>query len=1268
MQAEAAQAFTSNKRYVIERELGHGGMGVVYQALDLERNTRVALKALTQRDALNIYRLKNEFRQLADLSHPNLVALHELCNEGNAWFFTMELVNGQAFDEYVSRGRFASPDPSHKVTSAGRIVREASITLSQRAIGSEFPMQQRMTCNIRRLRRVLRQLVEAVAALHDAGKLHRDLKPSNVLVTPEGRVVVLDFGLVSNSTFVDPEAQDAERTVGGCVFGTPAYMSPEQATGEAITTASDWYAVGTMMYEALTGQLPFDGTVLEILRQKETREPLPPSEIVAGVPDDLDQLCRALLHRDPRKRPSSTEILRAFTGHSDPPVIFDAQASRVLSQYGELFIGRERHVAELRDAFETTKSGKPVTVLVHGLSGMGKSALVRCFANELIRNEEAVVLRGRCYERESVPYKAFDNIIDALSRYLMRLPVEEAAQLLPRNVHALTVLFPVLKRVKPIAYARRPNKYQSADALELRNQAFAALKDLLLRITDHHPLVINIDDLQWADMDSARLLAFLMGPPDPPPLLLVGSYRRDEADNSPFLRQLLGERSLNEGAAQVRDLGVDALSESEAHHLASVLLRDLTPGNSLFASAIAAEAEGVPFFIAELVQYVHAHAERGALPVTMRSISLEQVVLERVAGMPPEAQRLLKVLSVAAEPLEQGVAIDAAGLPNGDRAATLALRAARLIRTRGTRQADKAETYHDRVRETVVKSMSADDVRNAHARIAHAMERYDIVDPERMVVHYSGAGDGVRAGETAVQAAHTAAKKLAFNRAAELYKRGIELLSESAPSRRELYEHLGDALANAGRGAQAAEAYLSSAADAEPAHARALERRAAQQFLRSGKLDQGMTLTARLLERVDMSFPQSSTAALVGVLWDRARVAVTPLRPKGTGERRLSPSTLDRIDTLAAVFKEVLTVDPVRGTLLHARFLLESLASREPHLMLQAIAWEAIMTAVGRGGAKRKHIAKLLEQVDELASGISNPYARATAQMARAACGGALGSLKDVEALAFSAEETFRKDCCGAVWETTYTRAWRYAAIELGGDLGILLREAPEGERDAREKGDDYAMGFLTLVVPMAHLMRDDAASAQTHLAEQQRRLGDGFQSFHLWVMDRRTDVYLYADNTGKALEYLQAEWPNFERSFFARAPLFKTNGLFLLGRAAARAARDTGRPEATKLAKRVAADLKALDRPDARAYAHLINASIARHAGQLDAAMRELCSAIEVCEAAHMRNFSIYARRNLGLLTRGPAGEKLVADADAAMRAMGILQPERWVDVYAPR
>ena len=109
-------------RYRVERELGRGGMGIVYQAFDIERGVRVALKALTQSDAINIYRLKNEFRQLSDLSHPNLVSLYELTFDGEHWFFTMELIDGVTFDEHV-----AGSSGSHRQRSSGPTIRISSI-------------------------------------------------------------------------------------------------------------------------------------------------------------------------------------------------------------------------------------------------------------------------------------------------------------------------------------------------------------------------------------------------------------------------------------------------------------------------------------------------------------------------------------------------------------------------------------------------------------------------------------------------------------------------------------------------------------------------------------------------------------------------------------------------------------------------------------------------------------------------------------------------------------------------------------------------------------------------------------------------------------------------------------------------------------------------------------------------------------------------------------------------------------------------------------
>src|SRR5262249_59898042 len=129
----------------------------------------------------------------------------------------------------------------------------------------------------------LAQLVEGVMALHALDKVHRDIKPSNVLVTSEGRVVLLDYGLAT-------EARREEQLSSTDVVGTVEYMAPEQAAARPIGPPADWYAVGVMLYEALTGQVPFTGPALEVLMNKQRLEPTPPSVLVPSTPEALDKL------------------------------------------------------------------------------------------------------------------------------------------------------------------------------------------------------------------------------------------------------------------------------------------------------------------------------------------------------------------------------------------------------------------------------------------------------------------------------------------------------------------------------------------------------------------------------------------------------------------------------------------------------------------------------------------------------------------------------------------------------------------------------------------------------------------------------------------------------------------------------------------------------------------------------------------------------------------------------------------------------------------
>src|SRR5262245_6367276 len=182
-------------------------MGVVYEAWDRERKTRIALKTLRHLDGASVMRFKNEFRALADLSHPNLIRLGELFCENGQWFFTMELVEDAAV--FLSWVRPYDPDPSDAETMDTGTALASSAEQGLAEPTGRFDETG--------LRSALSQLALGACALHEAGKVHRDIKPSNVLVTPKGRALLVDFGLVTD---VATGSGASEATV----VGTAIYM------------------------------------------------------------------------------------------------------------------------------------------------------------------------------------------------------------------------------------------------------------------------------------------------------------------------------------------------------------------------------------------------------------------------------------------------------------------------------------------------------------------------------------------------------------------------------------------------------------------------------------------------------------------------------------------------------------------------------------------------------------------------------------------------------------------------------------------------------------------------------------------------------------------------------------------------------------------------------------------------------------------------------------------------------------------------------------
>ena len=512
--------FEGTSRFFIQKRLGAGGFGVVYQAFDHERNSQIALKVLKKSAGSGLYRFKREFRTLVDVNHSNLVTLYELFSQGDQWFFTMELIHGKNFIEYV--GNFPSGSDQSLVSQAPVLTRR-NIQNSQiprlrlpvvpEQAGKAKPCQ----ANLEKLYPAVKQLAEGLLALHRTNTLHGDIKPSNVLVTEDGRVVILDFGLACEFS---PQQGGV---VSDGIFGTPAYMSPEQALGRKTMAASDWYSVGVILYEALTGRVPFIGSEVEILLKKQRYEPPLPGDFVSDLPDPLVRLCMALLRKDPSLRPSGEQLLEVIENLEVSPVFSLNSRAKPGAPSKMSFVGRETELALLNQTWEFTKQGHPTTLFVRGPSGIGKSTLVRHFLEQLPEYEKpGIVFRGRCYEQESVPYKVMDSLVDQVSQYLAELPNSIVNTLLPVDSQALGTLFPVFQQIELIGKVQENTPL--LDSLEMRRLAFKALKQVLVNLAEKEGLLLFIDDLQWGDLDSVGLVREILQPPGTPRMLFIGSY------------------------------------------------------------------------------------------------------------------------------------------------------------------------------------------------------------------------------------------------------------------------------------------------------------------------------------------------------------------------------------------------------------------------------------------------------------------------------------------------------------------------------------------------------------------------------------------------------------------------------------------------------------------------------------------------------------------------------------------------------------------------
>ncbi|MGE0785035.1 MAG: serine/threonine-protein kinase PknK [Sandaracinaceae bacterium] len=1246
--------FLGTERFALRRRLGDGSFGVVFEAFDQVRNGPVALKWLRYADAEQVFHFKNEFRALAQISHPNLVQLLDLESDGNRWFFTMELIRGVPLPEYF-RPDWLPPGYETLSANSGRYQVMAG------AAGDEAPEPAR-DVRVRELdvdppdvRMVFSQLAAGIHALHGSNKLHRDLKCQNVLVTPDRRVVILDFGMVREL------GRGADSDID--VAGTPFYMAPELIGGEPSSPASDWYSFGVMLFRALTEELPFDGPMLRVMSAKQQREAPRASERVRSIPEDLDVLCARLLARDPRARPTGSEILAAL-GTLTPSRAIDANLDD-----GDVFVGRRRELRALEVARARTRAGSPAAALVHGPSGIGKTALVRYFLDRLQQAEPtALVLRGRCYERETLPYKALDEVIDQLVAYLGTLTASELAELVPDRVSDLCVAFPSFVRIPRFAESVDRGA-EAPDPIERRRRAGEGLEDLLRRLARRRTVIIAIDDLQWGDRDSALLVRPLLSDRRAVPVLWLGTYRTEDAEASAFVSALF-ETGQREGPADAIVIEVPRLNEEASRTLLELRLKG-RPRDEQLLEELTEQAAGSPLLIDLMLR--HARDADAQL-----NTDLASVLRQTIEPLAPQARALLNVMAVRGRPIAANDASHALDVDGLDSMLLAQLRNAKLIRQRGAEPTVELELYHDRIREAVASGLDDDEERRLHGRLARALLARPGADPEALASHFLGAGERAEAFRYTVDAARNAQASLAFEREAQLLESALELIDDAPRIERglahagmdalSLRTELGHALRNAGRGVAAAKAYLRAAGLAAAARALELRRLAAEQYLFSGHLDEGRGVLRGVLSEVGLSMPEHPARVLAEFLARRVQVRLRGTRFVERAEADIRPEVLMKIDTCWSVAIGFAMVDPVLGGIFQARHMLMALDAGEVSRIARAVAVEVPFAATA-GSKNDERTGELARLGRDLADRDGSGFIQGLLASSSGGADWLCGRWVDAERLEERALSILRSQCSGVAWQIGSSTVVLLDVLWRMGRWDELLARWPQVLDEATTRGDR----LLEIYTRIKFKTLDHMAAGRPEQAIDESRQAlarwsqPGFQLLHFWDAFVNVESLLYQGAPDRARERAGGVSGTVRRSGLLQLQMYDITWRDLGARVAlAYADSTTGRARSKALDAVVAAakDIEGSGAEWARGVAGLLRAGERSLSGRPGEAERELRLAERGLTKANMALHARMARLAAARLEGDRRSEREELDA---LRDLGLAEPERWLHVIAP-
>jgi tetratricopeptide (TPR) repeat protein len=763
-----------NERYRLDAELGRGSMGVVYRARDALLDRDVAIKVLSNSrlGTEGRARLLREARAAARLDHPNIVTVYDAGESDGAPFIVMQLVDGASLHE-------RPPPDIDKIIS------------------------------------IAKQLCAALEHANEHSIVHRDLKPENVIVTPDGAVKLMDFGLARSVA--------SRITSEGAIVGTVFYLAPEQALGGEVDGRADLYALGVMLYEWTTGRLPFTADDPVAVISQHLHAPIvPPRAHSEGIPPALDTLIVRLMSKIPEDRPASAnEVLQTLERltSSEADVEVTAELSLLDTVVRGRMVGRGGELTALREHWMQAGQGRGGMVLISGEPGIGKTRL----ANELIayvRLHGGLVLQGGCYEYEAAtPYLP---LAEALRDWVHAQTTETLRDQLASTAAELAKLAPEIEaQLGPLA----PNPPLPADQERLR--LFDHVARFLQGLAAERGLLLFVDDLHWADHGTLSLIHYLLRRLRDEQLLILGAYREVELDRTHPLAASLVDWNRERLTARIQ---LGRLTPNECDALLAGMLgqESISPE---FVSAIYRETEGNPFFVEEVIkslidsgqiyrqdgQWQYGEVADLAVPQ-----SIKEAIGRRLNLLSPEHTELLQYAAVLGKTF--GFAELAAAFETSDTVsrqqedhlldALDGALAAQLIRV------GEGEAFiftHDKIREVLYQELNPIRRRRIHQRLGEGLERlYEggeiHTHVQDLAYHFIQSGDLERGLDYALRAAEQAGRLYAHDEALNYYQQAADCAAAlNQPGRLgDIHEAVGDLQIRRGLFYPAVDAYQQS--------------------------------------------------------------------------------------------------------------------------------------------------------------------------------------------------------------------------------------------------------------------------------------------------------------------------------------------------------------------------------------------------------------------------------------------------------------------------